>query len=388
MVSAAGGITANQSQFAVSALVAAVLVIGALFTLVGRWFGPAAAVLAVGGIGIGWLTTPASVSLIETMAYDSHGLYGPLTQAAASWIAPACLLAGLWRASRTIDRLRTLGPTVRGSTRWLTGRRLVRGLRLLTPPSMGFVALLVAWVSVEASYLQVISAAAIPAALCWGALLVGGRLAASPIRIEGPTRPVGWRAWGSPLLMIGGPLAVMGVLLVGVRLPVGMVLVGGCLCLIGLCLVGPRLGIASAADEPEQGRLRGGVGTALNGSVVGVRLFARVAVLLAAVGGVTALLRADVSTGLLSAVLGLSSGNTLLVLVVGGVACVALGLTLPVLAGYATAALLVVPLLRTLTPVAELTTHLFVWYAVVGGWLLAPAAETRLRALVAAIDSS
>ncbi|MEA1930912.1 MAG: TRAP transporter large permease subunit [Euryarchaeota archaeon] len=390
MVSAAGEITASQPGFATSALVAAVLVIGALFALVGRWFGPVAAGLAVGGIGIGWLTTPTSVSVIETMAYDNHGLYGPLTRAAASWIAPACLLAGLWRASRTADRLGTLAPTVRGSG-WFTGRRLARGLRLLTPPSMGFVALLVAWVSVEASYLQVIGAAAIPAVLCWVALLVGSHLAASPIRIEGPTRPVDWRAWSGPLFLIGGPLAVMAVLLVGLQLPVGVVLVAGGLCLIGLCLVGPWLGIAETAETPDksgQERLRGGVGTVLDGAAIGVGLFARVAVLLAAVGGVTALLRVDVSTGLLSAVLGLSGGNTLLVVVVGGIACVVLGTTLPVLAGYATAAVLVVPLLRTLTPIAELTAHLFVWYAVVGGWLLAPATERRLRALVAAIDSS
>ncbi len=389
MVSAAGGITASQPRFAASALVAAALVVGALFTLVGRWFGPVVAGLAVGGIGVGWLATPASVSLIETMAYDSHGIYGPLTRGAASWIAPACLLAGLWRASRTVDRLRTLAPTVTGSTRWLTGRRLAGGIRLLTPPSMGFIALLVAWVSVEPSYLQVIGAAAIPAALCWTALFVSGRLVVSPIRVEGPEPPVDWRMWGGPLLMVGGPLTLMAVLLVGVQLPIGMVLMAGCLCLSGLCLVGPRLGVADAADETDQERLRGGVGTILDGSVIGVGLFARVAVLLAAVGAVTALLRAaGVSTGLLSAVLGLTGGSTLLVLFVGGVSCVALGVALPAIGGYGAAALLIVPLLRTLTPVAELTAHLFVWYTVVGGWLLAPAVDTRLRALVATVDSS
>jgi len=160
VVSAAGGITASQPQFALSAILVAVLVLGALVALVGRWFGPVAAGLAVLGIGGGWLVAPPSVSLVETMVYDSRGLYGPLTRAAASWIAPACLLAGLWRASRTVDRLRALGPTVRGDLGWLTGRRLGRGLWLLTPPSMGFVALLTAWLSVEASYGRVIGVAA------------------------------------------------------------------------------------------------------------------------------------------------------------------------------------------------------------------------------------
>lgn len=389
VVSAAGGITASQPRFAPSAILVALLVLGALFALVGRWFGPVAAGLAVLGIGVGWLAAPPGVSLVETMVYDSRGLYGPPTRAAASWLAPACLLAGLWRTSRTVDRLRALGPTVTGSVGWLTGRRLARGLWLLTPPSMGFVALLVAWLSAEASYSRVIGVAAVPAALLWLALVVSGRLGGPPFRVERSAAPVGWRAWGGPLLVIGGPLALMGVLLFGLGWPVGTVLATGAAALVGLCLGGPWLGTAETAGGATEGNLRGGGGTVVDGSAVGVRLFARAAVLLMAVGGITALLTtAGLSTELLAASFGLTGGRSLPVVLVAGLLCSALGVALPTLAGYATAAVVVVPLVRTLTPVGALTAHLFVWYAVVGGWLLAPAVDRRLRELAATIDHS
>ena len=384
VVSAAGGITASQPTFAPSAIIVAVLVLGALFALVGRWFGPVTAGVAVVGIGVGWLAAPPSVSLVETMVYDSRGLYGPLTRGAVSWIAPACLLTGLWRAGRTVDRLRALGPTVTGTTGWLTGRRLGRGLWKLTPPSMGFVALLMAWLSTEASYSRVIGVAAVPAALCWTALFVGGRLGGLPVRVERPDPAVGWRAWTGPLLTAGGPLALMAVLLVGSGLPVGAVLAAGAVLLVGVCLIGGWFGFVATTNGTEQSGLRGGVETVLDGSVVGMRLFARAAVLLAVVGGITALLGAGgLSTELLAALVALTGGSSVPVGLAVVVAAAALGVVLPPLAGYATAAVVIVPLVRTLTPVAELTAHLVVWYAVVGGWLVAPAVDRRLRELIA-----
>jgi len=387
VLSAAGAITASQPRFALSAILVAVLVLGVLFTLVGRWFGPVAAGVAVVGTAVGWLAAPPGVSLVQTMVYDSRGLYGPLTRAAAVWIAPACLLAGLWRASRTVDRLRALGPTVRGDLGWLTGRRLGRGLWLLTPPSMGFVALLTAWLSVEASYGRVIGVAAVPAAVLWLVLFVGGRLGGVPFRIERSEPGVDWRAWAGPLLTLGGPLALMAVLLGGFGWPVGTVLAAGAASLVGLCLVGPWLGIADTAEEVDRERLGGGVETVVDGSVVGVRLLARATVLLSVVGGITALLGiAGLSTELVAALVGVTGGSSVLVVLAVGFLCATLGVAVPRLAGYATAAVVVVPLLRTLTPVAELTAHLVVWYAVVGGWLLAPAVDRRLRALAATVD--
>jgi hypothetical protein len=378
--SAAGGIPASQPQFADSALIAGGLVVGSLFVLVGRWFGPVVAGLAVGGIGVGWLTAPAGLSLIETMVYDSRGIYGPLTRAAASWIAPACLLAGIWRTSGTVDRLRRLVPTtaVEGASagNWLTSRRLGRGLWQLTPP-VGFVALLIAWLTPGVGYLQVIGVAAVPAAGCWLAVIVAGRLGWLPIEFERGDSG-SWRTWGEPLVVAGGPLAVMAVLLGGARLPLGTVLLAGNLVAVGCCVLGPLVGIGTV--DGANGRLRTGVRAVLDGSVVGLGLFARVAVLLAVVGGITAVVQIGLSTGVMSALLWLSERTLLAVVVLGG-CCVALGVALPVVAGYATGAVVVVPLFVTLTAVSELTAQLVVWYAVVGGWLVAPAVDQRLRRL-------
>ncbi|ATW88584.1 hypothetical protein halTADL_1830 [Halohasta litchfieldiae] len=377
VVSAAGGIPASQPQFADSALLAGALVVGSLFVLVGRWFGPVVAGFAVVGIGVGWLTAPAGLPLIETMVYDSRGIYGSLTQAAASWIAPACLLTGLWRTSGTVDRLRTLVPTIAvdaPSTEW--PERLSRGLWQLTPP-VGVATLLIAWLAPAVSYLQVVAVAAVPAAVCWLGVIVAGRLAGTPIEF---TRgdSVDWRAWSGPLLLAGGPLVVMAALLVVARLPLGTVLLAGNLLAIGLCVLGPLGGFGTG--DGASGRLRTGIGTVLDGSAVGLGLFARVAVLLAVVGGITVVIQTALSTWLVSSLLWLS-GRTLLAVVVLGGCCVGLGVTLPVVAGYATGAVVVVPLFVTLTTVSELTAHLVVWYAVVGGWLVAPAVDQQLRRL-------
>ena len=132
--------------------------------------------------------------------------------------------------------------------------------------------------------------------------------------------------------------------------------------------------------DGASGRLRTGIGTVLDGSAVGLGLFARVAVLLAVVGGITVVIQTALSTWLVSSLLWLS-GRTLLAVVVLGGCCVGLGVTLPVVAGYATGAVVVVPLFVTLTAVPDLTAHLLVWYAVVGGWLVAPAVDQQLRRL-------
>lgn len=385
VVSAAGGIPAAQPQFADSALIAGGLVVGALLILVGWWFGPVAGGLAVGAVGVGWLTAPTDLSLIETMVYDSRGIYGPLTRAAASWIAPACLLAGLWQATGTVDRLRRLVPTITAdaTTAWLSGRRLSTRLWQLTP-SVGVVSLLMVWQLPEVDVLRVVVAAAIPAASCWLGLIVAGRFAWTPIEFEG-SESVNWRG---PLLVAGGPLAVMALLVVVARLPFETLLLVGSLVALGGCVLGPAVGVGRVdrtsgrpTDDRTSGRLRTGVGAVLDGSVVGLGLFARLAVLLAVVGGVTVVVQTTLSTQLLSVLLWLPSWSLLAVLVVVG-CCLVGGLTLPVVAGYAAGAVVGVPLLVTLTSESELTAQLVVWSAVVGGWLVAPAVDRRLQAIL------
>jgi hypothetical protein len=362
-------------------VLAGTLVVVSLLCVVGRVYSPSVAGLAVVSIGVAWVAIPGGwTSLVETMAFSSDGIYGPLTRAGAIWIAPGCLLVGLWSATGTLDRLRELFSEAELSTTLTKTTHLEQKARQLTPLSVGFVAVLIAWQTVDTGSLTALSAAAIPAVVLWVGR--GGdlteRLSSSP----GWTRS--WQAWCSLLLMAGGPIVLMVVVLVGFRQPVGTVLVAGCLLVCGLCAVGPLgKGITSVdknnqtkghqANTKRQAGIRTGIRPVLDGSVVGVTLLARVLILLGICGGVVSTLQAaGASTWLVSTVLWLSGGQTVLVLVVLASGCVALGMALPMVGGYAVGALLVVPLVRTLTPVPEFPAHLIVWYAVVVGGVLGP----------------
>ena len=407
ILSSVDAISGSQPVVSEPALIGGVVLVGSLVVLVDRWAGRLAAGLAVGGLAVGWLTLSAS-SAVETLVFNPTGIYGPLTRAAAVWVAPACLLGGLWQSTRTAGWLRESLPTVRraesGSSQqagrateqWPAGRQLSRGLWQVTPPSMGWTAFLIAWLSVGVSYRTVIAVAAVPAAVCWLGLFVTSRSARIPIRLSGgPTVDrAAWRgplvmagrsavkrgAWFGPLVMAGGPLALMAVLLVGARLPLGTVLLAGCLLAIGLATAGPMVGLKGDGDETDEPRFRTGFGTVLDGSVVGIQLFARVAVILGVAGGVVSLLQAGgVSTWLLSSLLWVSGGQPVLAGATLVACCVLVGMALPMLAGYGVGALLIVPLFGMLTGAAELTAHLLVCYAVVGGWLIGSGAKRWIR---------
>jgi len=187
-------------------------------------------------------------------------------------------------------------------------------------------------------------------------------------------------AWFGPLVMAGGPLALMAVLLVGARLPLGTVLLAGCLLAIGLATAGPMVGLQGGGDETDGPRFRTGFGTVLDGSVVGIQLFARVAVILGVAGGIVSLLQAGgVSTWLLSSLVSVSGGQPVLAGAALVACCVLVGMALPMLAGYGVGALLIVPLFGILTGMAELTAHLLVCYAVVGGWLVGSGARRWIQ---------
>lgn len=389
-------LTASQltaGQLLLSPVVAGTLVGVSLLVLAGRLYGPVVAGLAVVTIGGVGLTTPrGGPALVETMVFSSGGIYGPLTRVAAIWIAPACLLVGLWRATGTVDQLRDLFPKFELSkTGWLTAtNRLKRGSRQLTLSSMGFVAVLIAWQSVGAGYLVIVGATAVPAAVLW----VGGGVAVDftgrrPNNV-GQTRS--WQAWCGLLLMAGGPIALMTVLLVSYRQPIGTVLVAGCLLLVGLCTVGPLVERITGVDreqrlkEDHQSGLRTGARTVLDGSVAGVTHLAQIVVLLATVGGVVSVLQVGgVSTWLASTALWVTGSRTVLVFAALASVCVALGMVLPMLGGYAVGALLVVPLFQTLTSVPELLAHLVVWYAVVVGGVVGPGLWIRARSSILAM---
>jgi len=97
---------------------------------------------------------------------------------------------------------------------------------------------------------------------------------------------------------------------------------------------------------------------------------------LSVAGGVVAVLDATgISLRVLSSVVWLSGGSWLAAVVVVGGGCLVAGRLLPVLAAYALAALVGVPILQLLTPLFALIAHVVVVFGVVGGWLLADPAK-------------
>ena len=353
-------VAASQPQPSTAGVAAGGLLVCGLVVLIGRR-APVAAGLAIVAVG-GSAATAPTVAIIETMVFD--GLYGPLTQAAATWVAPGCLLAGLWRTTGTDRRLAAMAgwvdPTSSGDG-WPFDQQLA---------AVGCIAVLVWWQTGSTGPLAAAGVAV---------TLVGVGLGSAEVWTS-DSRPADRKTlvdrlsrtdWRGPLLVAGGPLAVLAVLGVGFRLPVGTVLVAACLCCLGCCLVRPTV-----VGEPRETAVRSGIRTALDGSIVGVWLLGRVVVPLAVAGGVVAVLDATgISLRVLSSVVWLSGGSWLAAVVVVGGGCLVAGRLLPVLAAYALAALVGVPILQLLAPLFPLIAHVVVVFGVVGGWLLADPAK-------------
>lgn len=354
---------AGQPTPSTLTVAAAVLLCGSLLVVAARQSIPLAG-LAVVAVTVFWTTAPG-ISLIETAVFGSHGIYGPLTQAAVTWIAPACLLVGCWRAAGTPQRLVELW-TVRADgwstdVRWRGVGRLIAG--------GGSAILLAGWQTGAVRSLSTVGLAAVPVGLVAVALLHGLTSESTATVADGwpPTADAQLVNWLLPVLLVGGPLGLMAVVGVGYRLPVGTTLVAGCLCCLGLYIVRPVVDPAA----PDSAGLRAGLGTILDGSLSGVGLLARVVLPLAVVSGSVSLLEAAGGTIWLLGGVGLLAGGHPVALVgVVACCCVVLGALLPLVGGYAVGALLGVPLLQLLGSVPELTAHLTVLSGVVTGWLL------------------
>lgn len=354
-------IGATQPTLSTLIVVGAALLYGSLLVVAARQ-STALAGLASVGVVIS-LSSRDAVSLVEVGVFGA-GIYGPLTLAAVTWIAPICLLVGCWRAAGTEQRLIALWN--QRVERWTTTDSTA--VRQLTT-GVGCAVVLAGWQTGTLGSWAVVWLAAVPIGLVGVASV---RAVTRDSISNGPnkrpsTTAVTASEWAAPALLVGGPLSVMALFAGGYQLPVGTVLAAGCLCCLGACLVRPYV---DRIDGQSTG-LQAGVGTILNGSLIGVQLLSRVLVPLLVVGGTVGLLEAaGVGTWLVAGVVWLSGGHPLGALVVVASCCVALGALLEPIGGYAVGALLGVPLVQLLGPVAELTAHLVVILAVIVGWLL------------------
>lgn len=352
---------ATQPALSMVSMGGAVLLGGSVLMMAARQ-SPALAGFA-GVAAISSVASTPSSGLIAAAVFGSSGIYGPLTEAAATWIAPACLLVGWWRAAGTERQLAGLWrASVDGwPTNSSAGGQLVG--------AVGCMILLVGWQTGAVGSRAVVGLATVPVGLVGLASLHAVTRDATASRPDSrpstatDTRWVEWAA-SSVSVIVVGPLGVMTVMGVGYRLPVGPTLVAGCLCCLGLSVVRPFV------VQESEGRTSG-VGTILDGSIIGVQLLRQVVVPVMVVGGAVSLIEASgVGTRLLAGVVWLSGGHPLGAVVVVAGCCVALGALLRLVGGYAAGALLGVPLVGLVGQLPELTAHVVVIVSVVTGWLV------------------
>lgn len=362
---------ASQPTLSTLAVVGGLLLGGSLLAVAARQSLPLAGFAAV-AIVVSWASAPG-VPLVETVVFGDYGIYGPLTRGAVTWIAPTCLLVGWWRVADIEQQVDALwNATVEG---WGTERHARKTKRLAA--GVGCAIVLAGWQTGVVGSTAIVGLVAMPIGLLGVVSVWAATRDATPSTAEGRPSTADGRgpslvdtrliAWRELAVLVGGPLGVITVVGIGYRLPVGTTLAAGCLCCLGGCVVRPFV----ARREHAQNGSTSGIGTVLDGSVVGCQLLSRVVVPVAVVGGSISLLAASGATTWLIVAVGWLSGGypAAVVLVVAG-GCVVLGALLPVVGGYAAGALLGVPLVRLLGHVGEVTAHLLVLSAVVAGWLL------------------
>ena len=346
-------------------ILVAVLVVLAWRLCGSRLAGPAALAVVVAA------AADPTPRLVTTVLDGPVGVYGGLTRA-ITWLGPVCLLAGLWEAAGLDRQWRAVGPADGGPSGAPAGSRRLLGVAAL-------VGVLIAWQTAgtgrpAAGGVVWGIAALLPVALSPAVFRPGGVARGQPTDQTGGVAGRAVDRDVGRLVVAVGPIALMGWLLVGPRPPVGVVVVAGCLLAIGLCLLAALVrtvaGWESPTGQPEQPPIGGR--TVVDGGVGGVGLLGRVVVVLTVVGAAVAAAETlGLSTRLLSGALWLGGGHPAGALVVLGGLCLLVGAVVPTLAGYAMAALVVVPLVRTIAAVGPLVAHLGVWYVVAAGALLA-----------------
>jgi len=347
-------------------ILVAVLVVLAWRLCGSRLAGPAALAVVVAA------AADPTPRLVTTVLDGPVGVYGGLTRA-ITWLGPVCLLVGLWEAAGLDRQWRAVGPADGGPSGAPAGSRRLLGVAAL-------VGVLIAWQTAgtgrpAAGGVVWGIAALLPVALSPAVFRPGGVARGQPTDQTGGVAGRAVDRDVGRLVVAVGPIALMGWLLVGPRPPVGVVVVAGCLLAIGLCLLAALVrtvagGGESPTGQPEQPPIGGR--TVVDGGVGGVGLLGRVVVVLTVVGAAVAAAETlGLSTRLLSGALWLGGGHPAGALVVLGGLCLLVGAVVPTLAGYAMAALVVVPLVRTIAAVGPLVAHLGVWYVVAAGALLA-----------------
>ncbi|MDV7349784.1 TRAP transporter fused permease subunit [Halorubrum distributum] len=392
--------------------------------------------LAVVFIGIGYGLTgpymPGALShgglspsrILRILVVSVDGFYGFLTRLVAAWIALFLLYAGLLKAYGAFDLILRLAVrsakyvdsgiaqtaviasavigSVNGSqtaNAGMTGSFTIplmkeNGIKPETaggieavastagqvlPPVMGAGAFIMASLITGVTYVDVIIAGLIPAAVLVVSIAMAVHYVAAP-QIDDPemdglinesmdrrTMVLESVKYGIPLLIL---IYVLGVLQY-------TVMTAALYTALSMIVFGIGIPQIQAALDGESNReaLVDTLEQTVDGFREGVIVVAPVTIILAAINGVVDILMATgVPTAISLTLLDLSGGIAIVAFVLAMIICIILGLGMPTTAAYTVVALLVAPTLISQFAVPEFAAHFFVFYAAILAGLTPPIA--------------
>ncbi|MFY4815546.1 TRAP transporter permease [Haloarcula sp. AONF1] len=392
--------------------------------------------LAVVLIGIGYGLTgpymPGALShgglspsrILRILVVSVDGFYGFLTRLVAAWIALFLLYAGLLKAYGAFDLILRLAVrsakyvdsgiaqtaviasavigSVNGSqtaNAGMTGSFTIplmkeNGIKPETaggieavastagqvlPPVMGAGAFIMASLITGVTYVDVIIAGLIPAAVLVVSIAMAVHYVAAP-QIDDPemdglinesmdrrTMVLESVKYGIPLLIL---IYVLGVLQY-------TVMTAALYTALSMIVFGIGIPQIQAALDGESNReaLVDTLEQTVDGFREGVIVVAPVTIILAAINGVVDILMATgVPTAISLTLLDLSGGIAIVAFVLAMIICIILGLGMPTTAAYTVVALLVAPTLISQFAVPEFAAHFFVFYAAILAGLTPPIA--------------
>jgi TRAP transporter 4TM/12TM fusion protein len=406
----------------------------AMIYLTWRSFGLTFLAVVLIGIGYGFAGPfmPGALShgglsgtrMLRILVVSVDGFYGFLTRLVAAWIALFLLYAGLLKAYGAFDLILRLAVrsakyvdsgiaqtavvasavigSVNGSqtaNAGMTGSFTIplmkeNGIKPETaggieavastsgqvlPPVMGAGAFIMASLITGITYVDVIIAGLIPAAILVVSITIAVHYVAAP-QIENPemdgligdqmerrTMVLESIKYGVPLLILIYILGILQytVMTAALYTAVSMIVFG-----IGIPQVQPSLG-----GESNKEALFGTLEQTVDGFREGVIVVAPVTIILAAINGVVDILMATgVPTAISLTLLDLSGGIPIVAFVLAMIICIILGLGMPTTAAYTVVALLVAPTLISQFAVPEIAAHFFVFYAAILAGLTPPIA--------------
>ncbi|UWG51342.1 TRAP-type uncharacterized transport system, fused permease component [Halalkaliarchaeum sp. AArc-CO] len=406
----------------------------AMIYLTWRSFGMTFLVVLLAGIGYGLfgqyipgVLGHGGISwgrMLRLLVLEVEGFYGFLNRLVAAWIALFLLYAGLLKAYGAFDLILRLAVrsakyvssgvaqtaviasavigSVNGSqtaNAGMTGSftipmmiengvepKTAGGIESVAstsgqvlPPVMGAGAFIMASLITGITYIDVVIAGLIPAAILVVSVVVAVHYIAAP-QIEDPSMDDFFEdkktaveivletlKYGIPLVVL---IYVLGVLQY-------TVMTGALWTSVSMIITGTTIPVAKAAYDRRSisGEIRTVIDQTIEGSREGVVVLAPVAIILAAINGVVDILMATgVPTAVSLALLDLSGGIMIVAVILSMAICILLGLGMPTTAAYTVVALLVAPTLINQFDIPHLASHYFVFYAAILAGLTPPIA--------------